>query len=55
MGSPKVSRVCNVNGVCECPLEEAAEVISFDHICFSVFLGTMLYSAVREDELDLLL
>lgn len=46
-GHPELPGFINVNGICECPLEEATEVISFDHICFSISLGTMLCSTVR--------
>lgn len=34
--------LANVNDICEYPREEVAEVGSLDHVCFSLFLETVL-------------
>lgn len=46
-GRPELAGLTNVNGVCDYPGEEVAGVVSLDHICFLLFLGTVLFSAVR--------
>lgn len=52
-GHPKIAGLANVIGICEYPRDEVAEVVSLDHICFSLFLGTVLCAQLLgEDELE---
>lgn len=39
--------LANVNDICEYPREEMSEVSFLDHVCFSLFLETVLCAAVR--------
>lgn len=32
----ELAGLANVNDICECPREEVTEVISLDHVCFSL-------------------